>query len=711
MLKLQSIGILSIFTWFESRVFDQKENFFLWLPVFFSCGIGIYFYMPFEPPLILSIFVWGFVLAVYLLSRPIKHKSMAGHVIVFVMFLVMLICSGFLAANLRTSLIATPVIEKKIGPVDIIGSVISIEKLEEGDGSRLVLADLDIEDLSADKTPRKIRMRLRKGLGDIKIGQRIKILALLNAPSAPIIPEGFDFRRYLYFQGIGAVGFIYNAPEIIQDVNISIWSVESLRHYIAKQIIANLTPEQSSIALALIVGQKNSLSDEDKQAVRDAGMAHMLAISGLHVGFVAGAMFFFLRLLLSLFPNFALTYSIKNIAAVFAFCGAIFYMFLAGSTVPTQRAVLMIGIVFLAIIIDRSPISLRLVAFAALVVLIIAPESLLSASFHMSFAAVICLIYFYEITRRYWMKWNAQAGWHRKVLLYFIGVCMTTLVASIATAPFALYHFGQVSYLGSLANFVAVPLLAFVILPFALISLVFMVFGLAYWPLQIVGLGIDYMLDIAYWAASLPAAVVRMSAWSFESFVILVLSCLFVIMWKGWGKLAALPLIAVAIMMAQNMIQPDILVSSTHKLFAFKQKEGALHVSSRRNERFVRKNWEKYYGLEEKSAKLLPYKGGERDISDFYTCGESGCRFDINGKKVSFIRDFYAQLQECAWADIIISAQPMHYNCKAGLVIDKFDSWKNGAYAVWINEGGVVTKNVAETTSDRPWSFYKKLNN
>ncbi len=705
MQKLQSIASVLI-----ESLYLQKENLFLWLPVFFACGIAIYFSLSFEPPLILSIFAWGFVLAIYLLVRPIKDKSISGYIIVSFMFLAVLIMSGFLAANARTNIIATPVIEKKLAPVNVTGKIISIEKMEEGAGIRLVLSDLDIEKLAPDKIPRKIRLRLRADNGDVKIGQRIKVLAALNAPSAPIIPDGFDFRRYLYFQGIGAVGFIYNAPEIIEDIDSGGMGVESLRHYIAKQITDNLTPEQASVALALVVGHKNALSGEDKQVLRDAGLAHMLAISGLHVGFVAGALFFFSRLFLSCFTNFALRYSIKNIAAVIAFGGAVFYMVLAGSTVPTQRAVLMIGIVFLAIIIDRSPISLRLVAFAALVVLIIAPESLLSASFHMSFAAVICLIYFYEITRKYWMKYNAQSGWYHKVLLYFIGVCMTTVIASIATAPFALYHFGQVSYLGSLANFVAVPLLAFMILPFALLSLIFMIFGIEYYSLQIVGLGIDYMLDIAYWAASLPNAIVRISAWEFGSFAMFVLSALFMILWKGWGKVLALPFMAWSVISAQNYVYPDILVASSHKLFAFKLENGDLYVSTRRSERFVRENWEKYYGLEVKSSKLLPYKGGERDISDFYSCGEFGCRFEIKGRKISFIRHFYIQKQECSWADIIISTPPMKIDCNAGIVIDKFDSWKNGAYAVWINDDGIKIQNVAQKTSNRPWSIYSFYN-
>ena len=175
----------------------------------------------------------------------------------------------------------------------------------------------------------------------------------------------------------------------------------------------------------------------------------------------------------------------------------------------------MITIVFLAIILDRSPISLRLVAASALVVLALRPESLLSVSFQMSFAAVTSLVYFYDVTRKLWTELYTQAGFIKKAALYFIGICVTTIIASIATAPFALYHFGQVSFIGSAANLVAVPLFGLLVMPAALFSLLLMPSGLDAWTLPLMGQGIAGMLDISYWAAGLPNAVVRNAMWPF----------------------------------------------------------------------------------------------------------------------------------------------------------------------------------------------------
>ncbi len=423
---------------------------------------------------------------------------------------------------------------------------------------------------------------------------------------------------------------------------------------------------------------------------------------------------------MALFPSLTLRYPSKKIAAVFALCGACIYMLLAGATIPTQRAVLMIGIVFLAVILDRSPISLRLVAFAALVVLAISPESLLSASFHMSFAAVTGLIYFYDSTRAFWLRAYSHAGWTRKAALYFMGVCITTLIASLATAPFALYHFGQVSFVGSVANLVAVPILAFLIMPFALISLLAIPFGLEYWPLQMVGLGSQQILDIAHWASDLPHAIIRTYTWPFLAFLVLVSGGLFIVLWKGWGKLLGLLCMPVAIILIQRAPLPAILIADSHDLFAFyDSSEKQLYISSFQKERFARENWEELYGLSAGAARMLPYKGaarhhGDNDGAPFYQCGEAGCRFDIGGHKVSFIRQSYATEQDCQWADVLISNAPVDFkSCpRPHIVIGKFDTWRAGAHALYIErEKDIGIKTVAQTTSGRPWSAYRNKKN
>jgi len=684
----------------------QKDNAFLWAPVFFAFGIGIYFSLPFEPPSSLVLFMFAMAFALYSLG-------LANRIYALPFLALLLSVSGFTVAKLRTGIVDTKIIEKKISFANVVGKITSIEPMEEGSGSRIILSNLDIEDMSESDTPRNIRLRVRKD-SNIEIGQTVKVLAALNPPSEPLIPNGFDFRRYLYFQEIGAVGFVYNEPEILSSPKKQFLNIQKVRHNISVKLYEYLPSKTASIATALLVGQKNAITDKDKQAVRDAGLAHMLAISGLHVGLFAGTLFFIIRFILAFIPSISLNYPIKKIAAVLALLGAIFYMLIAGSTVPTQRAVLMISIVFLAVIVDRSPISLRLVAASALMVLLFRPESLLSVSFQMSFAAVTCLIYFYDITRPIWIKLYTKGSVIKKATSYFFAVTITTVIASIATAPFALYHFGQVSFIGSVANLVAVPLLTFIIMPFALLSIIFMPFGLSYFPVIIMGWGIEEMLKIAHWAASLPNAVLLAPSWSFISFVIVILSALFVILWKGMGKIIILPFIIFALFISQTNIMPSILVSASHKLFLFKDDNEQIYVSTRMNDRFVLKNWERLYGVPEKSTFVLPYKGEDKTINNNITsvendnCGEQGCRLTINGYKVSFSRQSYISDQECLWADILITTDPIKKkSCDAQYIIDKFDTWKYGAHAIWLKPNKVIIKNVAQSSANRPWSKYK----
>lgn len=680
----------ALMTFLTDQLFLQRKDSFLWAPVFLSLGIGSYFLLPDEPP-----FSFTVLAIILLLAIQSIFKLRFGWIILIVAIV-------FFTAQFRTVNVNAPMLNKKTGPVNVVGTVQSIETMGAGQGSRITLTDIHIEDISDDDTPRKVRLRLRKD-SDILIGQRIDVLAHLNPPSTPVYPGGFDFRRYMFFKQIGAVGFIYKVNNIISEPNTYQINIEKLRHVIAQRIIEAMPEEQQGIALALTIGKKNAISEDVRDKIRDAGLAHMLAISGLHIGIFAGTIFFIVRLFLSSCEKIALQYSSKKIAAIFAMFGAVFYMLIAGATVPTQRAVLMSGIVFLAIILDRSPISLRLVAFSALIVLLIAPESLLSASFQMSFAAVTALVYFYDRTRLFWIQSYNNLNAIKKIFLYFIGVCITTIIASIATAPFALYHFGQVSFLGSLSNLVAVPLLAFIIMPSALLALSLMPFGLHEYPLFIMGYGIESVIDIASYANEAPYATFHGSAWSFISFLFLIISMLWVIIWKGYGKIFSVVFLFASLIFAEKDL-PQILVSSSSKLTGIRYEDN-FYVSSLRAERFVREKWEKFYGLEEGDAVALRFKGADKNPH----CGEEGCRFNIEGKNVSYVINHYAQKEDCAWADILISQEPVADKnfCDAPIIIDKFSTWRNGAYAITIKDGKAFVENVYDTIGNRPWSAFK----
>mgnify|MGYP000241718057 CR=1 FL=1 len=387
-----------------------------------------------------------------------------------------------------------------------------------------------------------------------------------------------------------------------------------------------------------------------------------------------------------------------------AMVGALFYMALAGASIPTQRAMLMTGVVFLAIILDRSAISLRLVAFAAFIVLLFFSESLLSASFHMSFAAVAGLVAFYDWLRPYWSAWHRRSGWLRRAGLYFLGVSFTTIIATAATAPFALYHFQQLAAYSILGNFIAVPILAFLIMPSILAALFMMPFGLEFIPLYVTDLGVDAVLNIADWVSSLPHSVFRMGAWPQAALVAIVFSGLALILLRGAVRLLCLLPLFIAIIVFSGYSPPDILISDKAKLVSVRDGRGDLYVSNLRSERFARENWMQSYGVDDARVHKWPKEGAE----GFVACGEMACRINIQGRLVSYIYHETAAAQECAAADLVVAPFPLYKLCvseTSALRIDRAGTKRKGAHGVWFGDnGGIVIKTSQELRGARPWS-------
>ncbi|HBR69252.1 MAG TPA: competence protein ComEC [Rhodospirillaceae bacterium] len=700
-------GIKGIFNntkeWLREQGASQQDHLFLWSPVFMGLGIGLYFQLSVEPPVILGLMIVAVSFGVLAALWP-HRKSERKHLWLLAM-VVFLVGLGFAVSSVRTALVYTPMLAKEIRVTELTGTVQSIEDMGAEAGSRVVLSDLVVEDLRPEETPRYVRLRLRNDEG-ILPGQRIKALAGLNPPSPPVAPGAFDFQRHSYFLGIGAVGFIYKRPEIIEGrARLGEGFLETLRLRISAAIEKGMENKQAAaIAQALIVGKRKAISEADEEAFRDSGLTHLLSISGLHIGLASGVIFFFMRLVMAAFPGFALRHPIKKYAAGAAFLGALGYTILIGAPVTAQRSVLMIGIVLLAIMLDRWPFSLRLVAFAALGVLLFAPESLTNAGFQMSFAAVACLIAVYEWQQPLLSRVYRGAGPWRKIALYFLGICATSIIAEIATAPFVLFHFQRFALYGLLGNFVAVPVTAFVIMPMAVLALLLMPFGLEFAPLYIMEQGIAGILDVAYWVAGLPGSTWQVTAWPKAAFVTTIAAGLILILWRGPLKLAALPLLIAAVVVIILYRQPDVLVGSGGDLVAFRA-DRDLYVSAKNKERFVLQNWERMLGVPEGGAIRWPAEGRLKDGPQDFICDEFGCRLTINGKKISFAREPSSHGEDCDWANILISPDPVKdEGCGAGIVIDKWNRRDNGAYAIWLNDSGNIKVQSANgLRGNRPW--------
>ncbi len=684
----------------RAEIADQKERLFLWIPVAFGLGIAIYFGLWAEP-------VWwaGLLAAVAFLPLVVclypKHFEDLPHFFGFVSAAgLLLVALGFCAAQVGTWRVGTPVLEKSVGPATIEGRIYAVENLGEKDGARVVLEDVYIEGIAKEKTPRHVRLKFRKDDG-LAAGVRLSTLGSLDAPSWPVAPNAYDFRRHLFFQGIGAVGFSYKAATIIGDQTSGVSLMfENLRARIDRTIEQRAGKVTQGIMTALITGQRGAIADEDDEAMRDSGLYHLLSISGTHVTMVAAVLFFFSRLFMAAIPWVALHWPIKKIAAVIALCGAAFYVCLAGADVPATRALLMTGLIMVAIMLDRSPFSLRLIAFAALMVLIFAPYSLVGVSFQMSFAAVAALICFFEWSREWWMSWRSRAGFLRKAVLYLLAVMLTSVIAGTMTGLFSLYHFQSFSMYGVLSNMIVVPLTGIVIMPAAVVAMILMPFGLESWALDIMEWGTVWMLAVAHWTAGLEGAVIHVAQWPVATYGCLIVGTVLFLLWQGWhGKGVALFIVSIGLVLPVFTPAPDILVSGTGKLIAVRDEDGKIYLSSGRKEKFVAENWMRLFGQE--SVKPSSFEAEHSPL----LCDDAGCRTTIHGQPISIVKNRSALEEDCGWAHVMIADVPLReWKCENAKIYDLYDFLDEGAHAFYLSDKGVRVKTVRQDIGGRPWT-------
>jgi competence protein ComEC len=373
----------------------ERERWFLWLPVAMGSGVALYFALPVEPSLWLGTAALGgtIVLVVVLIRRSVLRGLAIG---------LCLALLGFAGAQLRTFLVAAPMLSSKIQGVKLSGRVQEVEYLPTG--RRVRLDQLTIEGL--DRPPAQIRLRLALQYPLLVPGDRVSMKATLAPPSRPVAPGSYDFRRDLFFDRIGGVGFAYGRINVgsldlthgPKELLRNFWhGFATLRAVIEGRILKSIPrPDVAGVAVAFVTGSQTAVPKDALVAMRNSGLAHLLSVSGLHVGLVAGILFFLSRAGLALVPPLALRWPIKKWAAGIALVGAVFYALLSGASVPIVRACLMAGIALFAIICDRQPVSMRLIAWAALFVLSLWPESLIGPSFQLSFAAIIALTAMWE---------------------------------------------------------------------------------------------------------------------------------------------------------------------------------------------------------------------------------------------------------------------------------------------------------------------------
>ncbi|PCI32317.1 MAG: hypothetical protein COB54_07405 [Alphaproteobacteria bacterium] len=675
----------------------------LWAPVFFAMGIGGYFSFPYEPTLIIGISACaGLAVGLFLFWRFFLMRLL--------LIALLLSAGGFLTGTLRSHQLATPVLDKKLSPRMITGRVTDVRHYSTGK-LHIVLSDPVMAWGYEGPALHKIRIKVQKFDQLPQPEDKIRIRAGLLPPPPPTMPGDFDYARQIWFQGIGAVGYAISKPEILEK-GPDTWGLTTRQRQVtAEDIRASLDGDAGGMAAALITGLRAGISKEVVEDMRDSGLAHFLAISGLHMGLLCGAAFFSSRFLLSRSEYLTLRYPIKKWAAVIAIGAGVVYVLLSGGSTPTVRAFIMALILFLGVLTDRKAISLRLVAIAAMVILVLTPEVILSVSFQMSFSAVVALVAAYEKINIRWNRLSGQSrGWIRRTGFYIGTMLFTTLVAEVAIAPFALFHFNKLVQYGLVANLLAMPVMASWVMPCIVAYLVLAPFGLGDLALVPMSYGLELIMLIAKTVSETPGSYSLIPSMALAPLVMMSLGALWFSIWRSRWQAMGLPVILVGFVAALFTIQPDILIDNSGRLIGVRDVDHQISLSSLRAGRMTRARWAQRNG--QAKAEKWSYNGDNLGEDTAMSCDSLSCLYRPAHKSpdtlIALVRDELALTEDCRHAQVVISLVPVEINCpSARLVIDRWDFYHKGGHALWLPEHSgdwITVKTVAGSRGDRPWS-------
>lgn len=557
---------------------NQRGHLFPWAPVFLAIGIGWYFSLAIEPVWT----VYGGVASVGLVAAAAALRWPSG--LSALGWALALAAVGFCLAGNRAHQVGGPVLGwRYYGPIE--GRVVGLDR-SASDAVRVTLDQVRLERVGPHRRPDRVRISLHGPAADIKPGQRIMTTGHLSPPQGPVEPGGFDFRRHAWFQGLGAVGYtrtpvLLAAPATEGRAGLKVLAIRMA----ASDRVRELLPgDVGGFAAAVTTGDRSGVGQGALDALRASNLAHLLAISGLHMGLLAGFVFAALRVGLSLIPAFALRFPVKKVAAIGALGAAAGYLALSGGNVATERAFIMVAVVLLAVLVDRRAFSLRAVAMAALIVLVLRPEALLGPGFQMSFAATTGLVAFFG-----WLR-DANLPRAPNFVKPVLGVILSSAIAGLATAPVGAAHFNTMSHYGLIANLLSVPLMGILVIPAAVVALLLAPFGLEMVGLYPMGMGLRWILGVAHFVTDLDGAQSHVPGPGQWVLPMLALGCLWVMLWQGRSRLAGLAPVALAFLLWAQTERPAVLVADTGGLVGVMTTEGRA-LSKARGAGFIADNW------------------------------------------------------------------------------------------------------------------------
>lgn len=559
---------------------------------------------------------------------------------------------GFLLVFFRVLSIHTPMVSDSRGPLWIRGDIYRIDHKASSQRlfQRCVLT-LDPWIQKRYLLPKRVLLTIRTTSLPLEKGDRIRVRALLNPIPGPCLPGGYDPRLVFFFQQIGAGGFSITEPRVVhKDPQ---W-IDRYRNVLTRTLHRGLKPPLGALACSLITGDSAALPPWVRQVFSDSGMAHLLAISGLHISMVCGLCFFFFHAVLAAIPWLPLYRDIRKISALGALFVGWLYLTLSGQNYPAQRAFLMTAATLLATMVSRRRHAMRILMLCAGIFLLVTPEALMSISYQLSFVAVATLLAstewktrqaVNEITHpvRAYVKnpWNPSFFKDRIRKLMRIpfmyrmrrtvkSTFISSVLITVTTLPIIVHSFHFMSLQGIFSNVLAIPYTGVVVMP---LGLMVMASGCAPFMLRVWEVALEGLLSLSVFFSKNTSFLMMhfpiMGGWQF--FLSMMGICWILLWqksWRWWG----LALFAGGFITSFGSVHNRILFlidADRHLTGYVDRASSTLYVSSKRRGRFVVQKWMRAYGL--RHIKVLQ-TGSFVSLSDGKKVfiGDGSCPFGVD---------------------------------------------------------------------------------
>ena len=667
---------------------------FEWGLFAFGVGIAAYFAWPAEPNLFAVLAVFSLTL---LLSFTVRARL---HFYEYMMIAVFAL-AGFSRGALHTNQAAAPILPEYRKSYMVTGWVEKITK--RSSLPQFYIRVDNIEGLAGERTPKRVRVRSKPH--GVKPGDMIAVKAILNAPPGPAISGGYDPARAAYFQQIGGYGFAISVPQniVLKELGLEERLKQKLvraRYGLSRHIQARAPPATAGLQAALLTGDRSAIPARQEQVLRDAGLAHLLAISGLHMGLLAGGAYFLASLLFAMIGPLARRYDMRKWAALIGALFASAYLLMSGASVSTQRAYIMAMIVFAALIFDRRALSMRSVSLAAAITLMLHPESLMSAGFQMSFSATAALVavYGYWSARR---RFRVQKTFIGSLWTWAKGLTLTSFVAGAATAGFAALHFHRFAKYGLIANLAAMPMFTFIAMPAGFFAVLLMPFGLDVIPLKIMGLGLDFILWVSTWVAEMNGAISYIKGANGAVMALFGMGFIWICLGPKWVRIGGTALMTASFFVWSSLPQADMRVSQSARVSFWSPEDvNLLLVDRKRGDKFGRGQFAERSGI--KDADIRAYADSAA------LCDMLACRLMLKGARISIVHEPEGVMEACQDSDLVVltlrRAGPRARRLCSAQLLDADDLEKNGSRTITIRDGNIsISTANPKRRKARPW--------